>query len=99
MKKKVKLEISSGGVVHRKPKILLIKDSYGRWALPKGKIEKGETPEEAAKREIGEETGIVDLKVIANLGKVKYFYQIHGQPIFKIIYIFLSFKNMYKLFT
>jgi 8-oxo-dGTP pyrophosphatase MutT (NUDIX family) len=97
-KKKTKLEISSGGVVFKKLKIkneklkikiLLIKDSYGRWALPKGKIEKGEKPEEAALREIQEETGLADLKIIKHLGQIKYFYQIHGQPIFKIVYNFL----------
>lgn len=106
MKKKIKLEISSGGVVFRKvkgdrdsdkTKFLLIKDSYGRWALPKGKIEEAEKPEEAAIREIKEETGLSDLKIVEKLGQIKYFYQLRGQPIFKIVYNFLLETSQEKL--
>lgn len=106
MKKKTILEISSGGIVYKRDKgqgirdrvkFLLIKDSYGRWALPKGKIEKGEKPEETAIREIKEETGLKDLKVIDKLGQVRYFYQLHGQPIFKIVYHFLLETNQEEL--
>jgi 8-oxo-dGTP pyrophosphatase MutT (NUDIX family) len=101
IKKKTKLEISSGGVVFRRtesgPRILLIKDSYGRWALPKGKIEKGETPKMAAVREIQEETGLSDLKIMDQLGQVKYFYRLHHQPIFKIVYHFLIESEQGKL--
>ena len=97
-----KHEISAGGVVFRitsetKPerfKILLIKDSYGRWALPKGHIGdkiKGETSEHAALRECSEETGIPlkDLKIIDKLGDIQYFYQLKGERIFKIVRFFL----------
>lgn len=43
--------------------MLLIHDPYGRWGLPKGHLERGEGPEAAAVREVGEETGLegVDL--------------------------------------
>ena len=58
-KKKVKVEISAGGVVFKKEdnklKFLLILDGYGRWALPKGHIEKGESTKTAALREVSEE--------------------------------------------
>jgi len=98
---KAKLEISSGGVVYRKERnkiqFLLIKDSYGRWALPKGKIEKNEKPEEAAKREIQEETGLKDLKIVSKLGQIKYFYKLHDQPIFKIVYNYLLETNQKEL--
>lgn len=88
---KTKLEISSGGVVYNRhlDKFLLIKDSYNRWALPKGKIEPGEKPEETAVREIGEETGIFNSQILKFIGKIKYFYRIHNQPMFKIVYNFL----------
>jgi len=94
----MKREISAGGVVfHRTPrtfKLLLIKDSYGRWALPKGHIGdtiKDETSEQAALRECSEETGIPlsDLKIIDKLGDIKYFYQLKGERIFKIVRFFL----------
>ena len=100
-KRKTKLEISAGGVVFRQtnegPKILLIKDSYGRWALPKGKLEKNETPEQAAIREIKEETGIFHLKMKRSLGQIKYFYTLKGQPIFKIVHNFLIQTEQKKL--
>ena len=101
MKKKTKIEISAGGVVFRKspkgPEVLLIKDSYGRWALPKGKIEQGEKPEDTAVREIREETGLSELKIIEKLGEIKYFYQLHGQPIYKTVHNFLIETTQEKL--
>lgn len=57
------IERAAGGVVYRRSDtgidVLLIHDRYGKIALPKGKEEPGETPEETAVREIEEETGIV----------------------------------------
>ncbi len=56
-------EKSCGGVIYRKfhgnIEILLIKHiNSGHWSFPKGHIEKGETEEQTARREIKEETGI-----------------------------------------
>src|SRR3989344_5984488 len=84
-------EISAGGIVwnSKTNKILLIKDSYGRWALPKGFIEKGETSEQAAVREVQEETGLKNLKILEKLGEIKYYYQLKGEKIFKIVIFFL----------
>ena len=49
---------SAGGLVVRGASILLISTQSGRrWQLPKGHIEEGETPEQAAVREVREETG------------------------------------------
>ena len=70
----------------------LVKDSYDRWALPKGHSERGESLEEAALRETSEETGLTKLKVIAKIGEpVKMFFH-HGRTkefIFKIVTYFL----------
>ena len=84
-------EISAGGIVwnSKTNKILLIKDSYGRWALPKGFIEKDETSEQAAIREVQEETGLKNLKILEKLGEIKYYYQLKGEKIFKIVIFFL----------
>jgi 8-oxo-dGTP pyrophosphatase MutT (NUDIX family) len=40
------------------PLVLMIKDQYGRWTLPKGHLERGESAHDAALRETREETGI-----------------------------------------
>lgn len=57
-----RIERSAGGVVVRSLAgdwhALLIKDPYGKWSLPKGHIEGGESLREAALREVEEETGI-----------------------------------------
>lgn len=57
-----RIERSAGGVVVRPLAgdwhALLIKDPYGKWSLPKGHIEGGESLREAAVREVEEETGI-----------------------------------------
>ena len=62
-KRKADLEVSAGGIVFRRlaesgPRFLLIKDSYDNWGFPKGHLENGESPAEAAHRETGEETGL-----------------------------------------
>ena len=69
--------------------VLLIKDSYGRWTWAKGHIEEGETPEEAAVREISEETGLKELKILKELGKQEYFFTLKGEKTFKTVHVFL----------
>lgn len=92
-------EISAGGVVYntKTKKLLLIKDSYGRWSLPKGLIDKGETVEQAALREVEEETGLKNLKIIKKLGSIKYIYTLKGQKIFKIVTFFLMETDRIRL--
>ncbi|HLD41540.1 MAG TPA: NUDIX domain-containing protein [archaeon] len=84
------IEISAGGFVfdRKNKKFLLILDQYGKWAVPKGLIEKGETPEQAALREVKEETGI-EAKILEKLGENKYFYRREGKTIAKTVHIFL----------
>ena len=67
-------EISSGGVVVFGNAILLLRKYNGDWVLPKGKVEKGESLEEAAKREVKEETG-VKADIIRYLGEIHYTYK------------------------
>lgn len=56
-------KLAAGCVVYRHdatgaPLLLLIHDQYGRWTLPKGHLEAGESDQDAAVREVLEETGI-----------------------------------------
>jgi 8-oxo-dGTP pyrophosphatase MutT (NUDIX family) len=48
---------AAGGVVTKKQKVLLI-HRLGKWDFPKGKFDKGETPEQCAKREVEEECSV-----------------------------------------
>jgi 8-oxo-dGTP pyrophosphatase MutT (NUDIX family) len=70
---------SAGGLVVRGSKILLISTQDGRrWQLPKGHIEVGETAEQAAVREVREETGVTG-RVVAALPEVEYWYVEKGK--------------------
>ena len=73
-------EPTAGGVIFRRNQkneveILLIQDSKHRWTIPKGHIEEGETAQETAKREIGEEAGLHDVEIIGWLGKINFRYR------------------------
>ena len=58
------------------------------WALPKGLVDSGETPLEAAVREVAEETG-VRATGARKLGDVRYVYTWEGERIFKVVSFFL----------
>ena len=60
----------------------------GVWALPKGLIGRGEKPEEAALREVAEETG-VEARPVEKLGDVRYVYTWAGERVFKVVSFFL----------
>jgi 8-oxo-dGTP pyrophosphatase MutT (NUDIX family) len=60
----------------------------GTWALPKGNIGRGESPEATALREVTEETGVVGTSQ-GKLGDVKYIYMRRGQRIFKVVSFYL----------
>lgn len=73
-------EPTAGGIVFRRNKnneveILLIQDHKDRWTIPKGHIEEGETAQEAARREIGEEAGLHDIDMLGWLGKIHFRYR------------------------
>lgn len=72
--------------------ICLVSDGR-HWGFPKGLVEPGETPEEAALREISEETGIArqDLTIGAALPVSEYVYRRpnHGALIFKRVHHFV----------
>lgn len=73
-------EATAGGIVWRRDKnggieILLIQDIKDRWTIPKGHIEEGETAQQTAVREIGEEVGLHKVEVQGWLGKIHFRYR------------------------
>ena len=59
-----------------------------RWSLPKGHVEAGETNEDAAVREVMEETGITG-RVLAPLGTIDFWFVADGRRIHKTVHHFL----------
>ncbi|MFZ2545050.1 MAG: NUDIX domain-containing protein [Candidatus Saccharimonadales bacterium] len=73
-------EATAGGIVYRHGKdggieILLIQDIKDRWTIPKGHIEEGETAQQTARREIGEEVGLHEVEILGWLGKIHFRYR------------------------
>jgi len=89
-------ETSAGGIVVDRagepPRAAVIArlNRAGRveWCLPKGHLEGGETPEEAAVREIAEETGILGT-VIGSLGTIDYWFSVEGRRVHKWVHHYL----------
>ena len=69
-----KLLPAAGGVVHQAEKYLFI-FRKGKWDLPKGKQDPGETPEMTALREVWEETGLGDLTIDGTYPSTWHIYQ------------------------
>lgn len=87
-------EFSAGGVVVSDGQVIAIvpvkRAADGRkvLGLPKGHLDGDETPEEAARREVAEETG-VDAELVDELGDVRYRYDRRGRPINKVVRFYL----------
>ena len=86
-------ETSAGGVVFRREAgvahFLLIRDSYRNWGFPKGHLEPGEPPAEAARREVTEETGLEDLVLHGPIKVIDWYFRFRGKTIHKYCHFFL----------
>ncbi|NOZ49597.1 MAG: NUDIX domain-containing protein [Chloroflexi bacterium] len=87
--RKTKKYRAAGGIVlNDRAEVLLLEREVPRddtpsheIRLPKGHIEAGETPEQAALREVGEESGYWDLQIVADLGEDEIRFTFRGRPI------------------
>ena len=80
---------AAGGFVKNKNNELLFIRRMGKWDLPKGKIEKGESLEQAALREVEEETGLKELILEEFLNNTFHIYtERNGEKILKTTYWF-----------
>jgi 8-oxo-dGTP pyrophosphatase MutT (NUDIX family) len=89
---------AAGGIVENENHQLLFIERLGKWDLPKGKIEKGEKEEEAASREIEEETGVKNLTLKNKIGETYHTYNAFGKNFIKTTHWFyLMCKNDQQL--
>jgi len=91
----MKREFSAGGVLVRRLRgrwvfaaIRPAGKPAGLWALPKGRIDRGERPEVTAVREVSEETG-AEGAAVGKLGDVRYVFTWSGERIFKVVSFYL----------
>ncbi|TAK03570.1 NUDIX domain-containing protein [Patescibacteria group bacterium] len=90
-------EVSAGGLVFKRTprgvRFALMKDSYGKWAFPKGHVEPDETREQAAARETLEELGLDEVRLLEYLGAIDIWFRDRfekkGTLIHKDIHYFL----------
>lgn len=74
---------AAGGIVLNEYKEILFIYRLGKWDLPKGKIEKKESPEVSALREVEEETGIGHLSLKKKIGDTYHAYDEFGKHFLK----------------
>lgn len=85
--------VSAGGVVvHRvgdRAQVALVGNSQrNTWYLPKGGLDKGETIEQAAVREVVEETGL-EVRVVKPVRSIYYWFNARGTRVHKTVHYFL----------
>ena len=77
---------AAGGVVFNEKEEVLVIFRRNFWDLPKGKIDKGESPEEAAVREVQEETGLKNVILGKHILDTYHTYELKGKRILKKTY-------------
>ncbi len=79
------LEVSAGAVIFRRTRrgdtqYLMVQYRHGHWEFPRGHQEDGETLEQTARREIAEETGLTNVRIMPDfMEKMSFSYTAKGQ--------------------
>lgn len=78
-----KMMDAAGGLVKNAEGAYLFIHRLFKWDLPKGKLEKGESPEEGAMREVEEECGVNGLSISKELTSTYHIYELKGEMVLK----------------
>ncbi|MDT0541019.1 MULTISPECIES: NUDIX hydrolase [Croceitalea] len=90
---KIPIVVAAGGLVkNKKGKVLFIYRN-DKWDLPKGKLDKGESIEKAAIREVEEETGVSGLQIDRHLKTTYHIFKRNGNYKLKKVYWFAMETN------
>jgi 8-oxo-dGTP pyrophosphatase MutT (NUDIX family) len=84
IKEKIQVKKAGGGLVYNKNREVLFIFRDGKWDLPKGGADKGEEIENTSMREVEEETGVGNLKIIKKLQKTYHIFKRNGKYRLKI---------------
>ncbi|MBL8159306.1 NUDIX domain-containing protein [Candidatus Saccharibacteria bacterium] len=86
-------ETTAGGIVFRRRdgqvQILLTQDAKDRWTIAKGHVEDGEVTRETAEREIQEETGLKEMRILDWLGKINFRYRRQNSLVLMTMHVYL----------
>ncbi len=84
-----KIEKAAGGLVKNDQGKILFIYRLGKWDLPKGKIEKGESKKEAGRREVMEECGLEEVTIERKLQRTFHIFERKGKETLKITHWYL----------
>lgn len=96
-KERHRIEVSAGGLIFKRARdgihFAMVVDSYGKWAFPKGHVRQGERYKDTAIREIQEEMGLRNLRLVCPLDTIDIWFRdrfVHkGTLVHKYIHYFL----------
>lgn len=93
VKEKIPVKKAGGGLVYNKNGDVLFIFRNGKWDLPKGGCDKGEEIEDCSIREVEEETGVNNLKIIKKLQKTYHVFKRNGKYRLKVTHWFEMTTN------
>jgi len=97
-------EYSAGAILFslnensHKTEYLLLHNASGHWEYPKGNFEVGEDGFETARREIYEETGIIDIEFVKDFeSKIEYYFKRSDKLVHKRVIFYMARTNTRKV--